>query len=302
VRSGSGFDINFIVHSNEGGFELGSNKLPVAIILRGKSSDGDNIILKRVRNLNNSSDFYVLAHRGGGRNSERLGISENSIEMIKFAKFLGATGIEIDVKRTRDGQLIIFHDDTFSPRTIQGSYLLGEVEKFDLKQIKLFGRLINGETIPTLSEALYAVIDSTGLSLVWLDIKDPDIVDKVILAQQDAINHAAAEGKNLLILLGIPTTEVLNAYQSSTYKNTTPVLVELDASIAKSLQTCRAWAPRWTNGIPSASVIGDMHSHNISVFTWTLDMQEYISDFLPHIDGILSNYPSLVAGMYYSRN
>ncbi len=192
--------------------------------------------------------------------------------------------------------------NTFSPRTVQGSYLLGKVENFDLEQIKIFGQLVYGESIPTLDEALSTIIDETKLSLIWIDLKDPEIVDAVILAQQNAINHAASIGRNIKILMGIPTDEILNAYNSSIYKNTTPTLVELDANTAKSLQTCEAWAPRWTNGIPSQGTLDEMHSRNILVFTWTLDVRDYINDFLEaKIDGILSNYPSLVAGMYYSR-
>ncbi|MCK7516839.1 MAG: hypothetical protein MZV64_03520 [Ignavibacteriales bacterium] len=104
--------------------------------------------------------------------------------MIIHSPIMGATGIEIDVKRTRDGQLIVFHDDTFSPRTVKGAYLLGSVEDYDLNQIKAFGQLINGETIPTLSEALRAVIDRTKLSLVWLDLKDASNVDETIRIQK----------------------------------------------------------------------------------------------------------------------
>jgi len=222
--------------------------------------------------------------------------------MIRYATILGANGVEIDVKRTRDKHLIVFHDDTFSPRTVQGTYLLGKVENFDLDQIKIFGQLIYGEAIPTLEEALNAIIDETKLSLIWIDLKDPEIIDDVIVAQQNAINRAIASNRNVKILVGIPTDEVLNAYLSSAYINTTPVLVELDANTARSSQTCEAWAPRWTNGIPSQDVIDDMHSRGILVFTWTLDVHDYINDFLDsNIDGILSNYPSLVAAMYYSK-
>jgi glycerophosphoryl diester phosphodiesterase len=44
------------------------------------------------------SDFQILAHRGGGRNSDYLGVSENSIEMIDIAERFGSTGIEIDAR------------------------------------------------------------------------------------------------------------------------------------------------------------------------------------------------------------
>jgi len=222
--------------------------------------------------------------------------------MIRYSEILGANGVEIDVKRTRDGHLILFHDDTFSPRTVKGSYLLGKVENFDLEQIKIFGQLVYGEPIPTLEEALNIIIDETRLSLIWIDLKDPEIVHAVIQAQQNAINYALSKDRDIKILIGIPTNEILDSYISSDLKNTTPTLVELDANTAKSLQTCEAWAPRWTNGIPSQATLDEMHSKNILVFTWTLDVRDYINDFLDaKVDGILSNYPSLVAGMYLSR-
>jgi len=304
VRSGSGQNVNLTISPEEGATDLIQGIVPAEITLRGTVSDGTHIVLRKERSINNNSpaEFYVIAHRGGGRNSERLARSENSLEMIRYAEILGANGVEIDVKRTKDGYLILFHDATFSPRTVQGSYLLGKVENFDLEQIKIFGQLVYGESIPTLDEALSTIIDETKLSLIWIDLKDPEIVDAVILAQQNAINYASSIGRTIKILMGIPTDEILSAYNSSEYKNTTPTLVELDANTAKSLQTCEAWAPRWTNGTPSQGLLDEMHARNILVFTWTLDVRDYINDFLDaKVDGILSNYPSLVAGMYYSR-
>jgi glycerophosphoryl diester phosphodiesterase len=304
VRSGSGQNLQLTISPQDGATELIEGTTPEKIKIHGETSDGTNIAIKKIRSLNNSSlnNFYVIAHRGGGRNSERLGRSENSLEMIRYAEILGANGVEIDVKRTRDGHLILFHDDTFSPRTVKGSYLLGKVENFDLEQIKIFGQLVYGEPIPTLEEALNIIIDETRLSLIWIDLKDPEIVHAVIQAQQNAINYALSKDRDIKILIGIPTNEILDSYKSSDLKNTTPTLVELDANTAKSLQTCEAWAPRWTNGIPSQATLDEMHSKNILVFTWTLDVRDYINDFLDaKVDGILSNYPSLVAGMYLSR-
>jgi len=81
-----------------------------------------------------------------------------------------------------------------------------------------------------------------------------------------------------------------------------PFLYELDANTALAYANCRAWAPRWTNGIPS-SQIAAFHAQGNLVFTWTLDVRDYIADFLygSDIDGILTNYPSLVSAMHYVR-
>lgn len=306
VRSGSGSQINLSILPSDGSNELLSDSIPSKIILRGQTSDGKSIILQHFRALNSSMrPFHILAHRGGGRNAERLGYSENSIEMITYSQTMGATAIEIDVKRTRDGELIVFHDDTFSPRTVKGLYLLGNVEDYDLNQIRTFGQLINGETIPTLSEALRAVIDRTELSLVWLDLKDASNVDETIRIQKEAIDYAAVNGRNdIQILLGIPNEDILNAYRSSSLKNTTPILIELDVeTVLSSLNpTCQVWGPRWTDGISSGD-IARVHNAGKKVIVWTLDVRDYIEDFLVNseVDGAVTNYPSLVAGMYYSK-
>jgi glycerophosphoryl diester phosphodiesterase len=305
VRSGSGSKVSLVINAEEGGRELSNGGQPAEIIIRGETTDGVKITLKRIGDLSNEASAYgVLAHRGGGRNAERLGYSENSIEMILHSEIMGATGVEIDIKRTKDGKIILFHDDTFSPRTVKGAYLLGKVENFDLKQIKVFGKLIYGETIPTLSEALNAIIDETNLNTVWLDTKDPESVDEAIRIQSEAIIYAGTKGRQVKILLGIPSQEVLNAYNASSGRNTTPILIELspDIVLSSSYPTCEAWGPKWTIGI-SESNITSVRSLGKKVFVWTIDMRDFISDFLKDgkADGILSNYPSLVSGMNYLR-
>ena len=302
VRSAGGSEIKLTMLPNEGGTDLITHHIKSPYILRAKDNNGNNITLQRVRDLYSPAKrFYMLAHRGGGRNSERLGHSENSVEMLKYAEIMGATGVEIDVRRTKDNQLIIFHDDTFSPRTVQGAYLLGNVENFDLAQINLFGRLINGEKIPTLAEALSAIVDNTNISLVWLDIKVAGLIDEVIKEQQEALNSAKAKGRDLLILLGVPDQGVLDQLNKSAYKTTIPILIEYDVEQVLAYPNCVAWAPRWTNGMQTAD-IQRVHAAGKLVFTWTLDVIDYISDFIHgDYDGILSNYPSLVAGMLYSN-
>jgi glycerophosphoryl diester phosphodiesterase len=298
VRSGSGNRLRLNISSDDGATAVIAGVLPSLLRIQGASEAGTKIELRRIRNIN-ASPFDILAHRGGGRNSDRLGVSENSIPMIRFASVLGATGVEVDVRRTRDDKLILFHDDTFSPRTVQGAYLLGKVESYDLEQITSLGKLIYGEQIPTLSEALTAVIDDTKLSLVWLDIKNPKEVDQVVQIQKEMMAYAATKGRNdLSILLGIPSQEVLNAY--APFKDSSDALLELDVGTALSLPRCRVWAPTWTRDVAPGDVAAMRAAHK-KVFTWTVDVRESIIDYLNRVDGILTNYPSLVRAIHDSK-
>eukprot|EP01098_Paradermamoeba_levis_P008916 TRINITY_DN367_c0_g1_i3.p1 TRINITY_DN367_c0_g1~~TRINITY_DN367_c0_g1_i3.p1 ORF type:complete len:366 (+),score=96.44 TRINITY_DN367_c0_g1_i3:102-1100(+) len=68
-----------------------------------------------------SAKFFhnlLIAHRGTRLSNtkraelERLGIPENTLAAFKFAAERGVDGLEMDLRLTRDNQLIVFHDDT----------------------------------------------------------------------------------------------------------------------------------------------------------------------------------------------
>jgi glycerophosphoryl diester phosphodiesterase len=295
VRSAGGHHLDMNILPGEGADSLDKSVIPINLIIRGKTDD-NSIVLKRTRNLNLRDDCHILAHRGGGRNSERLGFSENSIEMIRHSEILGATGVEIDVKSTRDGIPILFHDNTFSPRTVQGSYLLGRVSNFTLKQIKSLGRLVNGEEIPTLEEALDSIIKHTSLKIIWLDIKDAAIMSSVTDIVIRADNKAKNNGKQIKFLMGISSQEMLDAFRNCGNSNHSLVslLVEFDCKLISNDNNYIVWAPRWTNGY--IEPCGSM-----DIYVWTVDLREHIKENLnnKNVNGILSDYPSLAAGMLY---
>ena len=62
------------------------------------------------------------------------------------------------------------------------------------------------------------------------------------------------------------------------------------------------WAPAWTRG-PMTDEVNKVRGLGKRVFFWTLDGPEFIKVFLDEgvADGILTNYPSIVAYEYYIR-
>lgn len=301
----------FYVLPDEGGRELAAgDKTPKDLVLRGSyeiARRTEQLVLVRSAKLNDDlNEFQIIAHRGGGRNSERLGYSENSVEMIRRATRLGSTSIEIDVRATSDGVPIVFHDGTFTPRTINGAYLIGDITNYSLKQMKQYARLLYGEQIPTLKESLIDVVDSTELSMVWIDVKDAAITDKIIEHQQEAVEYARQKGRDVRFFFGIPDEDVLNAYRVSQYRGTVEVLCELDPNIVLEIDA-QVWATRFTDGVQEATAQW-MRDEGKEVYVWTLDDPEFIREFLeprykgrPLYTGILTNYPTLLAARFYSR-
>ena len=248
----------------------------------------------------NPKPFAILAHRSGGRTSDLLSVSENTVEIIKTAPRLGATGVEVDVRYTKDGIPILYHDNTLNLRLIQKNGLDGAVEKYTYQQLQTFVRLINGERIPTLEDALTAVVDNTNLSFVWLDTKYIGPMDKVQAIQQKFLQRAAKAGRKLQIIIGLPTTGAVDSYNALADKSNTPILCELDTSIARSLGA-RIWAPRWTLG-PQTEEVQAMKAEGRTVYVWTLDEPKFIEQFIREgrFDGILSNYSPVVAYYHYT--
>lgn len=256
------------------------------------------LFLTRIEKLK-EDDFYIIAHRGGGRNIDRLPYSENSLEIIKFAEKLGANSIEIDIQLTKDKVPILFHDKNLSKRLVNQDYFIGKVSEYDYKILSKFVTLKNNEKIPTLDEALYESLYNTNLRAIWLDIKSPEAVDLIIPIIINYGEKALALGKKFEIFLGIPDHEVLDAFLNNPLKDKITALCELDTKYLEDSGSA-IWAPRWTLGLQNET-IDILHTKGIKVFTWTLDENAFIQKFIKKskFDGILTNYPFLVAYEYY---
>ncbi len=311
VRSAMTGSISLTILPDEGGRSVGAglrNRDSATFTIRGTfdnpNGDGSrDIVLVRTRALD-TAKFYIMGNCAGGRNSERLGRSENSLEMTRFSEYLGCNAVEVDLHVTQDDTVILMHDDQFSPRTVETTYILGDVSSFTLRQIRRNSRLIHGEVLPTLSEFLTFVIDSTNLQLVWLDPKVSRGVDKALEAQKNAIDYARRKGRSLRIIFGLPSPEILDAFRRAPLADSVEALYELLPENLASIKSCRAWGPRWTRGTQGATVAGLQNGpHHYWVFPWTIDSPDYMTQFLndAHYDGILSNYPSMLTGLYYAR-
>lgn len=247
-------------------------------------------------------DFQILAHRSGGRTSDLLSISENSLEMIRFTENLGSTGIEIDVRLTKDDVPVLYHDEDINIRLTKKSPLNGPLINYTYDELSKFIRLVNGEKIPKLEDALLKVIDSTNLKVVWLDMKSVNnSMARVIPIQQKMLERAKQKGRDLSIFIGLPEPEVVEFFKTySNYKNIQS-LCELSVEDVNNINA-KVWAPRWTLGL-LAPEVKQMHAQNRKVFCWTLDNEDFIKRYINEgdFDGILTNYPTIVSYHHYLR-
>ncbi|HEV7333345.1 MAG TPA: glycerophosphodiester phosphodiesterase [Flavisolibacter sp.] len=248
-----------------------------------------------------ASMFEILAHRGGGRTADLLPASENSVEMLRLASRFGATGVEIDVQLTKDEVPVLFHDATLNERVVQKSGLLGPVKDYTFDQLSTLVRLTNGERIPTLRQALETIVYQTPLDFVWLDTKYNGNMQVLRDLQAEYLQKAAAINRRIEIVIGIPDKEVMANFKKLPDYQSIPSIVEYSETEAEAINA-RIWAPQWTLGLQDAAV-DRQQAQGRRVFTWTMDIQKNISQYINEgkFNGILSNYPSLIAYTYYAR-
>src|ERR1700731_2043021 len=94
---------------------------------------------------------FTSAHRG-----HSTGAPENTLAALDAAWRAGATVAEIDVRMTRDGELVLLHDPTLD-RTTSGhgpvsAHTLAELAELDAGA--WFGPAFAGEPIPRLDQVL----------------------------------------------------------------------------------------------------------------------------------------------------
>lgn len=139
-----------------------------------------------------SVEVLVVAHRGDWRYAP-----ENSLAAIENAIKMGVDIVELDVAKTKDGQLILMHD-TKIDRTTTGKGKVGEWTLDSLKTLKLRNgcSIRTKHTIPTLEEALLL---AKGRIMVNLD-KSYDIFDEVyaVLEKTGTTDQVIMKGKKPL--------------------------------------------------------------------------------------------------------
>ena len=122
---------------------------------------------------------------------------ENTIEAYRATFELGADGNEIDIRETKDGVLVCFHDDMLD-RLLE---LYGDVSEFTWTELRAArfrnpGWLGDNCRIPTLAEVFELHRQHAGL--MHLDIKRPGMDTKIVqlLDEIDLWDHVISAQPN----------------------------------------------------------------------------------------------------------
>ncbi len=205
-----------------------------------------------------ATDPIVVGHRGLPTHAP-----EESLATFNACIDL-RVGIELDVRRTRDGQLVCLHDATVD-RTTNGKGKLADLSLREVRALdagKGFDPAFAGERVPTLEE-FFALLKERKASavLVAMDLKEPDCEAEVVkLAEKYGVL------KQLMFIGLTIESEAVRAKLKDANANATcaalcPSADKLDAAIADKTAE---WV--YVRFIPSGEDVKRIHAAGKRVF------------------------------------
>jgi glycerophosphoryl diester phosphodiesterase len=237
----------------------------------------------RERLLHERGRVWVVGHRGAMGHSP-----ENTLASFERGLELGADWIELDVHFSRDGHLMVIHDETLD-RTTNGHGLVRDHTLAELRQLDAG----DSQQIPTLDEVLdWARQRNT---VVDIEIKNAPL-------QYDGIEAAVADALRNHHMLD---QAIVISFDHASVKRTRA----LDASIATGvLFACRptdagaalaraadadAVLPHWA--YVTAEDVRALHDQGLAVAPWaTSDPRILMKLIADGVDAIGTNHPDVL--------
>jgi glycerophosphoryl diester phosphodiesterase len=236
----------------------------------------------------------VIAHRGASAEAP-----ENTLAAFRLALAQGADLIELDVRRSRDGALLVFHDETTAhvehPGRPLAALTFAELRALDLGE---------GQRIPTLEEACAWAADE-GIALN-IEIK----VDGIEQAVVEAVGRAGMTPQVLIssfrtavlrrlgqlapeLALGVLSDPEVGPGENALEGGSPlPLLRELGAA---------AWHPN-ERQLVSAAQVRQVQAAGARVYPWTVDDPARSVELLAWgVDGIITNRPGALVELIRNR-
>lgn len=229
-------------------------------------------ILNLRRKLYRTKMFLKVGHRGA-----RAYEIENTLESFQKAIELGVNAIELDVRKSKDGKLVIIHDDNL--KKAFGKDI--PVNQATLKELKQLAE----NKIPTLEEALKTIgrkvekilieLKEVGYEKKVLEIvKKEKLKDRVIIISfhEQALSNVKKLDK-----------EIETGLIYSKYKNPVDAALQLNAQYLVPLY-------RFTH----TRDVEKAHKNNLKVIVWTINSKQEVKEYIAKgVDGIATDKPDI---------
>ncbi|MEC7226454.1 MAG: glycerophosphodiester phosphodiesterase family protein [Candidatus Latescibacterota bacterium] len=227
-----------------------------------------------------------IAHRGA---SGRDLAPENTLAAFEKALDIGVDMLEIDVRVTGDGQLIVLHDPSLD-RTTDCEGIVREMGLDEIRQADAG----DGERVPILRE----VFDlARNRAPILLEIKSDFIAERVV----QAIADAQIEEQVVVQSFNPQTVERVKRLAPHLPSSlligelpTTPSRVRARRLVSQVLEVGANTLSIW-HATLTPSLIEEMRKRGIAVWAWTVDEEITMRDLaMMGVQGLVTNYPDVL--------
>ncbi|MEK6289161.1 MAG: glycerophosphodiester phosphodiesterase [Acidobacteriota bacterium] len=263
----------------------------------------NNLPTANAKPASGTSRPLVIAHRGGALES-----TENTIAAFQRAVKIGADGIETDIRLTRDGVVVVYHDQYFGRMEglapPQCTRLVSDLTYSELIKQTLVpvGEDLGGRRVPTLSELLSSV--QSGLLNIELKRCDRfnDLVNKTIaiLKPFPALDRVVLEAP------GLDTAKKLRKGLGSHLKLHINPEYDGTVSLPESLKRALKFKPHSISVSYkkiSREIVELAHKAGVEVWTWTVNAPETAQAMaLMGVDAIKTDRPTMLLDLLRKQN
>jgi len=232
------------------------------------------------------SGMISVAHRGASNFAP-----ENTLSAFQKALDLGADFLECDVHLSKDGELIIIHDDKVD-RTTNGSGFVKNFTLAELKELDAGGKFhasFAGEKIITLDELLDEFYGEVGL---LIEIKKPSMYPGI----EEQVVAVLSQYKDL-------NSIIVQSFDIESMRKMNTLLPELEVAllIKPSIQslspqkiidlTSFATYINFNVSYVNKRVINQIHNQGGKVLVWSTKNQGSVDKaFQYSVDGIITDF------------
>jgi glycerophosphoryl diester phosphodiesterase len=240
--------------------------------------------------------MLVIAHRGNSSVAP-----QNTLAAFEAACRAGTDAVELDVRQTRDGELVVIHDRDVAATT-DGS---GKVKNLDLGQVRSFDAgsrfspAFAGQRIPLLTEALELVAGARNVG-AFVELKGVWSADEARRVT-DAVDAAGLGGPTLVQSFRRHTVAALQAAAPHL-----PRALLVDVWTPDLAHACRSLGAVACN--PAKRILrrhprlaAELRAAGLEVYPWTFDDPEDWLALEGTIDGLITNRPDRLRGWLDAR-
>lgn len=225
-----------------------------------------------------------IAHRGASSRSP-----ENTIAAFLAAADAGAHMVELDLQASRDGALVVIHDETVD-RTTDGRGRVADMTLDELMRLDAgswFGERFAGERIPTLDLVFEAMAGRCGLNV---ELKTDGIEASVCALFRKYSAHGSS-------IVSCFDREALERVGKADPSVRTALLSEMRRDeLVMTASAIGAYAVNPRADMVDADLCESAHAHGLKVYPWTVDEPELMRFlFRAGVDGIMTNRPDVLS-------